>query len=380
LAVSDLINFGPSYQSVGTFLSAAGAFFGGLLVLPSVIYSFLRVIGRPAERSLYSRRWLWAILAVPVVIGIGYLVSQQLWLATFVLPWMHVLAIGIPALVLFVLVQQRLPQSSPQTNWGSLAIGLVMGPLLILVLEIAAVIVAFIILGLYIQQDPALMSNVMALSEQFSQGIMGLEDISDRLSILLSDPVLLSSVFALAALVIPLIEEMFKPIAVWLLLGRDLQSSDGFVLGVISGAGYAIFENLALSSSSGEEWTFIILARMGTTLLHMVTSGLVGWGIVMTFKHRKYLRFPLMYIVAVVMHSLWNGFVVSGSVVTMIPAETIPEILDITAGLTEYVLVGLSVLSLIIMISMNLILRRAIMSPASVGPDSAPTDSEVEIR
>lgn len=373
LGVSDIINLGPSYAVVGSFLSAIGALFTGVLVLPSAFYSLLRIIGKPVEKNLFSRWWGYLIVGLPAVILIGYLVSSQIWLTITILPWMHVLAIGLPVVFLFYIVQRKLPMSSPQTNSGSLAIGLIAGPLLILFIEIIMVVIVFVLLGLYVQQDPGLMVDVTALSQQFSQGMNSLEGITERVGRLLSDPVLMTSVFALGALIIPLIEELLKPIAVWLLLGRDLSPSDGFVLGVVSGAGYAIFENLALSSNSGPDWMIVILARTGTTVLHMATSGLVGWGIVMTFRHKKYLYFPIMYLLAVVMHSLWNGSVISDTVVNFLSAEDIPAVIQQIAGTTEFIIIGLSILSLLIMFSMNILLRRAIMSPASDGSKSAPS-------
>ena len=377
LAVVDLVDFGPGVEVTGEFLTAAGAFFGGALILPSAIYAFLRLIGRKTKPVLNSRWWGLAILVVPVVILIGHLVSGNDWLMIGVLPTMHVLAIGIPVIALIAIVQWNLPAASPQRNWGGLAAGLVLGPFMILILEIITLVAVILVVGVYLQQDPATFSQLITLSERYSQGLLGMDEIAEQATIMLSDPFILIALLVFGSVLVPLIEELFKPVAVWLLIGRPLSPNDGFILGVISGAGYAIFENLALSANSGADWAIVTIARLGTTLLHSVTAGMVGYGIVMTFRHRKYLRWPLMYIIAVLMHGAWNASVISGSVAAFIPVEEIPPIINWAAGITDITLITLSVLSLCLLIAMNVFIRRAIMSPAPAGAEKMLINNEL---
>ena len=55
--------------------------------------------------------------------------------------------------------------------------------------------------------------------------------------------------------------------------------AQGFVAGMLSGACFALYENLtALSAAGSGNGTTILLARVGTGLLHIVTAGMVGWG------------------------------------------------------------------------------------------------------
>ncbi len=46
-------------------------------------------------------------------------------------------------------------------------------------------------------------------------------------------------VLAVISGIVPLIEEILKPIALWSLVGKDLTDQEGFVAGLLSGAGFA---------------------------------------------------------------------------------------------------------------------------------------------
>ncbi len=103
-----------------------------------------------------------------------------------------------------------------------------------------------------------------------------------------------------------MIEEALKPIGVWLLFGRRLTPAAGFAAGALSGAGYALIESLALTSS-GEAWSSLVLARTGTSAVHILTAGLTGWALVLAWQKRRFLPLLLAYLCAVMIHGLWNG-------------------------------------------------------------------------
>ena len=101
-------------------------------------------------------------------------------------------------------------------------------------------------------------------------------------------------------------EELLKPLAVYFLLGRKLLPWEGFVLGATAGAGYALFENLTIGATA-EAWTFVIISRIGTAAVHVLTTGLVGWGLASARSERKYARLAGSFLSAVVLHGVWNG-------------------------------------------------------------------------
>ena len=101
----------------------------------------------------------------------------------------------------------------------------------------------------------------------------------DQLETYLMQPSTLYIALLFGALIVPLLEELFKPIGVWLLVGRKPSPAQGFAAGLLSGAGYALFENFSLGASAGEDWAMVVVARIGTSLIHIVTAGLMGWAL-----------------------------------------------------------------------------------------------------
>jgi RsiW-degrading membrane proteinase PrsW (M82 family) len=126
-------------------------------------------------------------------------------------------------------------------------------------------------------------------------------------------PGVIVTFFGYLAIIIPVVEEVLKPAAVWFLLREKLQPWEGFVLGATSGAGYALFENLTIGAVV-EGWTFVALARIGTAALHIFTAGLVGWGLVWGFRENNYGRLAGAFIAAVTLHGFWNGLNILSSV------------------------------------------------------------------
>jgi RsiW-degrading membrane proteinase PrsW (M82 family) len=123
----------------------------------------------------------------------------------------------------------------------------------------------------------------------------------------LRNPVLIATGIGYIAIIVPLIEEMLKPLAVWLFARKIESPAQGFALGVLSGAAFALFESLNASADGSMTWAVIVTARTGTSLLHMMTSGLVGWGIASAFGERCIGRFFAAYALAVLIHGIWNA-------------------------------------------------------------------------
>ena len=81
--------------------------------------------------------------------------------------------------------------------------------------------------------------------------------------------------------------------------------------GVISGAGFAVIESLFNTARLlDSSWIIVSSLRFGTTLMHVLASGLVGWGLASAWSQRKYLRLAGAYLAAVVLHGVWNGLAV----------------------------------------------------------------------
>jgi RsiW-degrading membrane proteinase PrsW (M82 family) len=191
----------------------------------------------------------------------------------------------------------------------------------------------------------------------------------------LLNPGVLFILFSFIAVLVPMIEETFKPIGVWFLAGQKITPAQGFGYGVISGAGFALFENLGNTSSGGEAWALVAGSRISTLLLHCFTAGLVGWGLASAWSQRRYLRLALTYAIAVLVHGFWNGLAVLSAASSLQGMTNIP----LPASLQKvgaFASVGILILGVVVFIffvSFNSLLRRnmAAMPPPSNG-DSQP--------
>ncbi|TES88771.1 MAG: PrsW family intramembrane metalloprotease [Anaerolineales bacterium] len=74
-----------------------------------------------------------------------------------------------------------------------------------------------------------------------------------------------------------------------------------------------MFENLG-NTSIGTDWTFIVIARIGPTVLHIFTTGLIGYALALACKEKRYLRLGSAYLLSVVIHGLWNGLTITSSI------------------------------------------------------------------
>ena len=380
LAVTDRLGVVASQNgTLPVTLFAAVSFVSGLLLLPSVYFAFRRIINHPVIRM--GERWLhWLrptlwIFLLPLVLLMGYWVSADSNLSWFLLPPLHVLAIGLPVYWLLYLAVRHLPLGRPQRMWGVFSSGLLLGPACILVLEIGALLAYALIALLALMSQPQTMNQLNALLQQ-------LQNTPDAAPNLLTNffqpyvthPVVIFGAFSFAAVVVPLIEELFKPIGVWLLAGRGLTPPAGFAAGAISGAGYALFESLSITTN-GTSWVFVVVARFGTDIIHILTAGLTGWALVLAWREKRYLRLAVTYLCAVAIHGLWNGLTVFSTLAELAPTRGSAanlHLLQQVGGAAPYGLFSLAIGGFIVLLLSNRSLREHLPPPETSTQSTSP--------
>ncbi len=169
---------------------------------------------------------------------------------------------------------------------------------------------------------------------------------------LMKPPILLLILLAFAV-VVPLVEETAKTLGVGL-LGRWLRPDPAraFLLGIASGAGFALAENvLNVPLFIGSTWIGGVLSRVLATLMHCATGGLMGWGWGELWSARKPGHLALAYLGAVSVHGLWNGLAViatmSGIALTGTEAPIRTLVLSAVVGISGLVLLLIAGLCLI---------------------------------
>ena len=309
------------------FMAAGASAACSFLMLPSALFSLGRIRGKVFAINVPDRWWLrptTMIIALPAVLLTGYLAAQVAYIAWFVLPVMHVLAIGLPVLFTLYLGVRGLQTGSPQRKWGVFDSGLVLGPFLIMVAEVIAFGAAVFIGAIFLMNKPEVTQEIMVHVEWLVHSAPAPDQILERMAPLLTQPAVLMAVLVFAAALVPLIEEALKPIGVWLLAGREVTPVEGFTAGLLSGAGYAFFESLALSST-GEDWIMVVTARAGTAVIHILTTGLMGWAMVSAWKGGKYFRLAVTYLGVAALHGLWNGLTLF-TAYTVLAGELVEDI------------------------------------------------------
>jgi RsiW-degrading membrane proteinase PrsW (M82 family) len=154
---------------------------------------------------------------------------------------------------------------------------------------------------------PGWMSTLQAVSAKVS-GLTDLDKIMQVLAPYLMNPFVMILLFLVFSVITPMIEEAIKPLLVWITAKRLASPAQGFALGALSGAGFALVESLLASSTPSEGWGLLLAARAGGGLMHIVASGLMGWAIVSAFQQKgKRLRLLGIYLLCLVIHGTWNA-------------------------------------------------------------------------
>jgi RsiW-degrading membrane proteinase PrsW (M82 family) len=353
----------PLGSPVGVLQWSASMAFAAILVLPSALHAYRRIkSGIRGEPLIRKRRPNWVrissllLLTMPFILFLGNAVSRNDDLALIFLPPLHVLAIALPVFWLVSLALRGLSTGSPQRAWGIFDVGLVLGPGLILFLELAALFLMLVLSFFYILSQPELLEELTFLSQRLSIVSDDPESILRILEPYLTRPTVLILGLIFVAVIVPLIEELLKPIGVWFLSGKVLTPGEGFSAGVLSGAGFALFENLALSSG-GSDWALAVTTRAGTTVVHIFTAGIMGWALVLAWTRGRYLTLMITYIAAVFIHSLWNALALFG----MATYQLFPESIQRFSGAAIAGLIIMIIMLFALLMSFNRRLRQPIL-------------------
>ncbi len=348
-------------DSLPIFMTSASFFLAGLLLVPAIVFAILRLAGKDVRRSWRLPFWLQITLplvVIPPALLLGNWVAIQTSLAWLLLPPLHILVVALPVWWIVSLGANRLGTGSAQRSWGFLSTGLVVAPLLTFVVEIGLFVLAIAALIVYFIARPEQAAEMEMLSSRILNAAENPEVVQRILAPIFLQPGVLFAVFASLTFIVALVEELLKPLGVWLLANR-LTPAQGFVAGLLCGAGFAIFETLGFGSNiTPESWWVLAVTRIGTGLLHTITTGLVGWALVSAWREGRFLRLGGAYSLAVLLHALWNFIAILTGFGPM--AEYLPTSLSFLNSLSTAAPWGLGVLvvlNLAILLGANRFLR-----------------------
>jgi hypothetical protein len=324
--------------------------FFGALTLPSIAFSLRRLLRGDSAAPLQAwkgglRTATLALILWPLLILLGMVISQETSLGWLVLPPIQLLIIAIPTWWLVEVARRGLPSSNQQRDWGFVNISVFVTTPALMLVEILAIGILLVLFALWVSSQPALIAEIQRIAEQMISAPADPEAILDIFAPYLSNPWVILTVLGLAAGLVPFIEELIKPLAVWLLVGRNPSPAEGFAAGALCGATFGLVESLLyMTNPTGDGWAALAAGRTGTVLLHTATTALVGWGMATAWSSRRYARMLGTYLLAVLLHGLWNGLAILAGFGTAL--EDAPERLPVLNSLATAAPVAIAVLGL----------------------------------
>lgn len=376
-----LISFGAGTISIINLFTNDGDPAGGMIGAFAFGFEFIilllcswcvfqKTIGREqADRPFKFPFAAWQVIVVIGVVTFSTILggvaafAEITWLNWFALPLLTLLVIVPPLWMLIGIGTSGIDLGPRWRVFSIIGLGMTIGPLIMIALEVILLLV-IIIFGMAVIaiQQPDLFQELLSLSQ-----ILQAETNPDRILSLvaphIANPAVIATLIGYIAVLVPMLEELLKPLAVWIFARKIESPAQGFAMGVFSGAAFALLESLNASGDGSTSWPVIVSIRAGTSLLHMTLSGLVGWGIASAFREKRIGRFFSAYLAAVTIHGIWNACAVGAGFSMIGEFVGKPEWLFniVPAAVCGMSVLGIGMLALLI--AANRKLRNAAVAP-----------------
>ena len=280
-----------------------------ILNLPTFIAAIQKLKQKPFSHPLTNlfNRANYLMVFWLIILFVGYFISQD-ETATLLLAPLTIAAVTVPIWWLIEFSRRGLPRSTQLREWGTLSIGITVTPILIILIEmtVVAIIIVLVLISLGFQNN--LNNQIISFLENINLYQGGLGDLEQILYDLMKNPIISAGIFLTIGLLAPLIEEIFKPLAIWFLLRRPLKEYEGFSLGLISGGAFALLESAGMViQMNAQDWLTVIALRTATGVLHIGLSGLVGYGLTRSWNQKQYWKGIIYIFAAALLHGGWNS-------------------------------------------------------------------------
>lgn len=304
--------------------------FIALMASIGALDSILRLSGRAKYPKRKEAGWLrFIIIMFPFILW-----AVEAWKYSIILPgWIFsvliFMGVLIPAVWLLRMASGHLWGKHKGRNASVISFSSSVTMPFIMLVELLVMIIAIILLAAF----------------SFS-GFFKVPESMSEIEELLNSPLAVLIITIFVAGVGPFIEELFKTLAVWSLQGLEISEEEGYVAGMMSGAAFALVEGMLYAAQTamtpGNEWLYFLLGRFGGTLIHIFNGGLIGWVLTRTWQDRKLARLLVVYLLAFIVHGLWNLAVVLTQLIPSLRGEEIDQVLSngVMAALAVLVTVG----------------------------------------
>lgn len=316
--------FSDGIDPAGGMISSFAFGFEFIILILSFWFVLQKTMGRDqADQPLKFPFAGWQIIAginvviFAAVIGGITAYTEIAWLNWIILPALTILVIVPPIWMLFGIGTNGIDLGPRWRFFSVLGLGMTVGPILMIILEMILLVVIILAGFIYLAvQKPDLFQEIINLTKQL-QNENNADFILNSVAPYIANPAVIATLLGYIAFLVPLIEELLKPLAVWIFAKKIESPAQGFAMGMLSGGAFALLESLNASGDGSVSWPVIVSIRAGTSLLHMTASGLVGWGIVSAFQEKKAGRFFAAYFSSVAIHGIWNACAVGAGISTI---------------------------------------------------------------
>lgn len=285
----------------------------GISSLPSIVLS-IRWLKGIEPKQIDSNRWM-TVANLLLVLWAGALISGQFLQRNgsqaALLIGVNLFVIALPLAWLLGFSLRKIKTGTWKRFWGAATGTFFLTLPLIILVEGVILVGAVLAISAYASTVPGLQNVLSKLSQLSTASPDQIDALINQITPVITTPGALYALLFAFGLLIPLVEELFKPLMVWIFARRNLTPGQGFALGLISGASFALIESLfAISAAGGTDYLSIALGRTGTGLLHTFNTGMMGWALASTWRDGKELRLALTYGGAALLHGTWNSLAI----------------------------------------------------------------------
>lgn len=327
MGLAGLAAFGQVTMDDGTIIAPEPAMFIGLVLVGFVflVIAFLSIVTTIQKVTGHAvsvkpgddKHVIWFIVGILLVFGLAALAGlAPAQVNSITLALLAVPGIAIPIFWLLWTANRGHAKANPKRDSGILTFTIGISTPFIVLMEMLVVIALIIVFVAGLFTNPSfveLFSNIMN-----DPGLLQSDPgrLFSEFEALFSLPDLLGWSLLVVAGIMPLVEELFKTLGVWLLKVRNPDHVESFRIGLICGGGFALIEgllsvsSLQLSGIGYAEWAGVILGRFSGSLLHILTGGIVGLAIGKFWQNRKFGSLLLSYLAAWSLHAAWNALAV----------------------------------------------------------------------
>jgi hypothetical protein len=340
---------------VSNLFDILGMFFCAALLLPLLVQCIRKLKGREIRLAKISPIKLWQV-AVLIIAWVSTIIFGLVMNSLFKYGWavatpFFLLGIALPIAALIWIAIGGLPTGSMRRLWATFGIGMIGSTSAALLLEYSLVGIAALAGGILAARNPEWRTILQQIKSQITNS-GDVQSLLSTLSPYLANPIVLLLALLFAAVIAPVIEETLKPVALWFFGKRLGSPAEGFALGALCGAGFALLEGTLAAGGMDQMMGIGIVARLASSLMHITASGIMGWGIASARLEKRYWRLVGAFILSVSIHGLWNGSVilaVFGALRTTLQSDS-PDLLGVLLVLAGIVILGSIFVTIIILL------------------------------